>query len=176
MKKFVLLATLTLGLSTGAKAYNELLSCSFVGAYSHTDSPSIQCGAFGMYFSYRDVYFGVILNPADKSSSMGVDVWDDQWMIYTYHIGYRLRLKKSNFGVTPLVGLTYAAEGYIDGSDYSFNNDGTVVNQFYYTKRGTYFDAGAIIDYSTPRKDGFGWKFFVSATLHNLSAGIGFYM
>lgn len=174
MKK-TLLTIIAAMLTIGAMAQKETFSFTFNGGYTHLTDPRIQCAAFGAYVGFWNVYFGVQFNPADKATSMGVDTWGDQSQIYTYHLGYRFSIREK-FGITPLLGLTNGAIGWVDGGDWRVDDTYGVVNKFHATDKRTAPDAGVMLDYATPRVQGFGWKFSAAITLHTASVGVGFYM
>lgn len=173
MKK--LLATIIAAmLAIGVKAQTrELFSATLNGGYSHI--ANLHFGAFGGYVGFYNVYFGVQFNPADKATSMGVDKWGGQSQIYTYHLGYRFPIR-DKYGIIPLVGLTSGAVGWIDGGDWRYDDTYGVVNKFHATDQSTSPDIGIMLDYTTPRVQGIGWKLCAALTLHTASIGVGLYM
>ena len=137
--------------------------------------PKIQCGAFGAYMGFMNIYFGVQFNPSNKSTSLDVGEWGNQSQIYTYHLGYRYAIREE-IGITPLVGLTHGAIGWVDGYDWRYDDTYGVVNKFHATDQRTAPDLGVMFDYARPRVKGYGLKLCATLTLHTASVGIGFYM
>lgn len=174
MKKTII-AIIALTCAIGAMAQKETLSLTLNGGYNHMGDPNIQCAAFGAYVGFWGVYLGVQFNPADKSTSLDVGEWGNQSQIYTYHLGYRFSIREK-IGITPLVGLTQGAIGWVDGYDWRYDDTHGVVNKFNATDQRTAADVGVMLDYATPRVQGFGWKFCATITLHTASVGVGFYM
>lgn len=175
MKKTII-AIIALTCAIGANAQTkELFSFTFNGGYSHIAEPRIHCAAFGGYVGFYNVYFGVQFNPADKSTSMDVDTWSGQWMIATYHLGYRFPIREQ-LGIIPLAGLTHGAYGWVDGGDWRYSDTYGVVNKFHATEQRVTPDIGLMVDYTLPRVQGLGWKFSATLTLHTASIGVGFYM
>lgn len=176
MKKAVLLTLFAMMFSANARAQKELFSVTFNGGYTHMADPNIQCGAFGAYMGFMNVYFGVQFNPAKKSTSLDVGEWGGQTQIYTYHVGYRIPLHHGDYGITPIAGMTNGAHGWVDGYDWRYDETYGVVNKFHATEQRIAPDFGVMLDWSRPRVQGFGLKFCAAITLHTASIGIGFYM
>lgn len=176
MKKTLLLAISTALFAFNAMAQKEFFSVTFNGGYTHMTDPNIQCGAFGAYIGFMNVYFGVQFNSADKSTSLDVDKWGGQTQIYTYHVGYRIPLHHGDYGITPIAGVTNGAHGWVDGYDWRYDDTYGVVNKFNPTEQRITPDFGVMVDRAFKRVQGYGWKICASITLHTASVGIGFYM
>ena len=175
MKKTIISALFAI-MALTASAQKELFSCSLIGGYTHTNDPKINTAAFGASMTFYNVYFGILFNPADQATTTNVGVWGNQWQIYNYHLGYRFAIKNKKIGIIPIIGATSSAVGYVDGYDWKVNSNG-IVNKFNATNKGTYFDAGIVLDYSHKKSGSLiGYKILAGATLHTIFAGIGITM
>lgn len=176
MKRLLSFALAAL-LAIAASAQSEFFAFTLNGGYTHTKEPHLSCAAFGGGVTFYDVYFGVLFHPASKATSLDVGKWGNQYQVYTYQLGYRIGLGSlDSYGITPIVGVTTGAVGYVDGNDWTYDDTYGVVNKFHATKQRTYVDAGVSFDYKAPTAGSFGIKLSLTATIHTLSVGIGMYM